>query len=251
MNTPPIAQDHYRSASTLAACASLLLAAEALVAALTAFSTSRMIAMVDSGRFGSAIPPGLAEAQDAQQRLLAVTEVGIMLVAVLVFLIWVYRANRNARSLGVEGMQYSPGWSVGWFLVPVASLFMPYFVLREIWKASSTNSLREWRQTPASPILVVWWAVSFINISLQYSPMQVVLGRMALAKTSRLGEMWLDVLHEFYWGRLISSVVDIAACVLTIVVITCVTDFQGRKRLAAQEVSLGQGLSAEDRPNKA
>jgi len=245
------AQDNYRPAVALAICASILFVVQALVATLAAFSTSHQIALVDAARFGSPILPGLAEAQDVQQRLLAAIEFGIGLGAAIFFLIWVYRASRNARSLGIEGMQYSPGWSVGWFLVPLANLFMPYMVVRELWKASAASPMREWRQAVASPIVGVWWAVSVVSMTLHYSPIRVLSGQMELTDSSRFGTGWLDALREFYCGRLIFDIVEIAVSVLTMVVVVCITDFQEGQRVALNELRTRQVAPDSDRPNMA
>jgi hypothetical protein len=48
---------------------------------------------------------------------------------------WIYRTNANAHLLGGD-MTISPGWSVGWYFVPVANLFKPYEGMKETWFAS-------------------------------------------------------------------------------------------------------------------
>ncbi len=119
----------YRPASSLALCASILLIALALTESVSALLNVRQNQLLELAASGGQIPPALAEAQDFRQRLLAGLGLGLGIAAGVLFLIWVYRANRNAHCLGAEGMEYSPGWSVGWFFVPVACLVMPYNVL--------------------------------------------------------------------------------------------------------------------------
>ena len=74
----------------------------------------------------------------------------------IAFLVWLYRAEANARALGAEDMMVSPGWSVGWFFVPLVQLVMPFIAVRELWKASATP--RDWQVGPASPVIALWWA---------------------------------------------------------------------------------------------
>lgn len=74
----------------------------------------------------------------------------------IAFLVWLYRAEVNARALGAEDMMVSPAWAVGWFFVPLVQLVMPFMAVRELWKASATP--RDWQLGPASPVIALWWA---------------------------------------------------------------------------------------------
>ncbi|TLN26675.1 DUF4328 domain-containing protein [bacterium] len=82
--------------------------------------------------------------------LIAIPQVAIGIAANIVFLVWVYRANKNLHSLSNTAMVHSPGWSVGWFFIPIANLFKPYQVLRELWVVSSRGRV-------SSTALVGWW----------------------------------------------------------------------------------------------
>ncbi len=239
----PSLEGGYRPASLLAFCASLFLVAEALTDSGSALLNAYQIHLLDAIAFKGPILSALAEAQDARQRVLAALGLGIGLVAIIFQLIWVYRASRNARSLGAEGMQYSPGWSVGWFFVPVAGFFMPYFVFKELWKASSPSLAGKWRHTAVSPVLGVWWAVCVIDGLNQYSRWPVLLGHKTLADTmyfdARLVHGVALAFREFFWGRLIGDVVEIAVCVLTVVVVLSITNLQEQRAavIASEGVS--------------
>jgi len=79
------------------------------------------------------------------------------LMAGIFFLVWVHRAARNVQTLGRPGLHLTPGWCVGWFFVPVASLVMPYRALSQIWHASDPGiglGIQFWRTTPLLPL---WW----------------------------------------------------------------------------------------------
>src|SRR5262245_15752446 len=123
----------YRSASMLAFWAGLLLLAEGFIAAVGALPTAAQLQLLDAASLGGSVPVEQALAQDHRQCFFAVLCNGVGLVAVVLFCVWIYRASRNAGALGAVGMKYGPGWSVGWFFVPFASLFMPFLVLRELW----------------------------------------------------------------------------------------------------------------------
>ncbi len=216
----------YRSASPLATCATLLFVALIVADVLAALSMFGQIQLLDAVRSGVTIAPGRIAANDTWQRLFGTLELAFWFVAAISLLVWVYRANRNAHALGVEGMSYSPGWSVGWFFVPLANLFMPYRVLRELWKASTPGVGADWQGAPVSFILSAWWAIWFASGVIQYSPWAMVTGQLRLAQILTLGPFGLDYLGEYSWGLLIAEIVRIAESVLTIIVVVRITDLQ-------------------------
>jgi hypothetical protein len=221
----------YRSTSTLAVCATLLFVALTIAEALAALSLVGQIELLDAARFGASIPPAQAEARDARNRLLGIIELALALAALIALLLWVYRANRNARALGAQGMTYSPGWSVGWFFVPFANLVMPYLVVREIWKASTPDAGEHWRQARVSPLFGSWWALSVARGMMHYSWWPVVIGKLRLAEIA--SQLSLKGLWDFSWGLLIAEVTGIAVSVLTVVVIVTITGLQERLRALA------------------
>ena len=76
-------------------------------------------------------------------------------IVAIVFLIWVYRAMAVARGL-LPSLTISPGWAVGWFFVPIASLWMPYGVMSEIVDGSGISAPAYAQQT--RPLIGWWWA---------------------------------------------------------------------------------------------
>ena len=76
----------------------------------------------------------------------------VYITCIVLYCVWVYRANKNARALGALGMKHTPGWCVGWFFVPIANLFMPYQAVREIYQASDPKAdLSSWESSHVLP----------------------------------------------------------------------------------------------------
>ena len=88
--------------------------------------------------------------------IFAIVQMVTTLGALILFLVWFYRANANVRAMGADGLMGSPGLSVAWFFIPIAFLFMPFVVVRDTWKASA--SPRDWQGQPTDPLLGFWWA---------------------------------------------------------------------------------------------
>ena len=82
----------------------------------------------------------------------------------IVILKWIYRSNTNACFLGAKDMKFSPGWSVGWFFIPVANLWKPFQAMQEIYNAS-LNPVN-WKDLEKPKIVQQWWGLWIISNSL-------------------------------------------------------------------------------------
>ena len=87
---------------------------------------------------------------------------GELLVYLTLFLatipigLWVYRAHANLHEGAVAGLNYSPGWAVGSFFVPVVNLLVPMKAMREL----HNRSMGEPEDFAASSVgnVTSWWA---------------------------------------------------------------------------------------------
>jgi hypothetical protein len=235
MSTSP--KYEYRSAAGLATCAAILLVTRAIISAVAAFSTAAQFPVLDEARAGHVISLAVAESHDSRQRMFAAIYMSVALAEVIVYLVWVYCANRNAHALGADKMQYSPAWSVGCFFIPLANLVMPFLMLRELWKASSPISRGRWQEAAVSPVLGAWWALSVFYGMFHYGPFPVLLGKQSLTTmvTYRFGSTFADWLWEYAWGLLAWYVMGVAMSVLTLVVLVSIQKLQEQKRLIMEE----------------
>ncbi len=85
----------------------------------------------------------------------------VVVATAVLFLMWLYRAHKNLAALGATGLKFSPGWAVGWFLVPVMNLVRPPQVVKEIWDASQAEGAARTapRQPEPTSVIQAWWAV--------------------------------------------------------------------------------------------
>lgn len=103
------------------------------------------------------------------------TDVLLSLVTIIVFSLWIYRAAANIVAAGTVGFDYTPGWAVGWYFVPIANLFKPYATMRQIWNASHGGQGDELER--AEGLLAIWWGcwlltniASNISLRLTFNP---------------------------------------------------------------------------------
>ena len=78
----------------------------------------------------------------------------LLLVSVIVVGMWIHRAHANLAEGGVDGLEFTPGWAVGWYFIPFANLVQPFKAMRELWNASQGE--RDRFDAPA-PSEVKWW----------------------------------------------------------------------------------------------
>lgn len=86
----------------------------------------------------------------------------------VLFLVWTNHAAKNVRAFGQEGLTYTPGWCVGWWFVPIMSLYKPFDALREVFKASDPETVgpsatKPWMASTVPTALLVWWGVYIAN----------------------------------------------------------------------------------------
>jgi hypothetical protein len=68
---------------------------------------------------------------------------------------WLYRAHANAIAAGVAALEYSPGWAIAWYAIPIANLFKPYGAMKELWQVSHREQVDSSQTAPA--LIWVWW----------------------------------------------------------------------------------------------
>lgn len=154
-----------RSAMSGRAKAVVSLLVVQLVATLAyVLATVAELGLLQRAQRGERVTLAEAEASDDRVAMLAVLWLLSWLVAVVVWLIWQHRAHRRLRELGVQGLRFTPGWGVGWWFIPFASLWKPYQAIKELWVASDpATGSSDWRGGKAWTILPWWWAAFLIS----------------------------------------------------------------------------------------
>ena len=87
------------------------------------------------------------------------------------FLVWKYKAYKNLYTLNTGRLEYSPGWAVFGYFFPLADFFIPYRIMREIWRAGSHKHIDNvsWKESSVGVLLPLWWILFIANIVLTYA----------------------------------------------------------------------------------
>ncbi|MBX7073973.1 MAG: DUF4328 domain-containing protein [Pirellulales bacterium] len=82
----------------------------------------------------------------------------VYLTTAVTFLRWVYRVHSNLPALGAKRLDFSNGWSVGWFFVPILNLWKPYQVMKENFRGSLPGASYDGDDSiPIPSWLWTWW----------------------------------------------------------------------------------------------
>ncbi len=94
--------------------------------------------------------------------------VGIALVLLIFVLSWMfhtimtmifmYRANANARSLGARELANSPWWCVFGWIIPFLNLVQPFRAMSEIARAARKPRGKGWQSLSTPGLVIGWWA---------------------------------------------------------------------------------------------
>lgn len=104
----------------------------------------------------------LAVVLDSVYMNIGYVQLGLIILSMPIFLVWFGQAYTNLKELRANDRQYSTGWAIGGWFIPVANFFIPYNVAKEIWKASSPQAYdpdnsHAWKKvTDHSPVRE-WW----------------------------------------------------------------------------------------------
>ncbi|MEA2031569.1 MAG: DUF4328 domain-containing protein [Patescibacteria group bacterium] len=123
------------------------------ISVLSLLSDFMQMNLLSSGTFSKAA----AEANDSRQQIMGILYLVAFIVTGISFLKWIHRANSNCHGFGAQGMEFTPGWSIGYYFIPFINLYKPYRAMKEIWKVSTNPT--NWQNENGSALLGWWWAL--------------------------------------------------------------------------------------------
>ncbi len=161
------------------------------------------------------------EANDTRQGFIAIAYLVVFIITGIVFLKWIYRANVNSRGFGATDMTHTPGWSVGWFFVPILCLVRPYQAMKEVWQVSKNPS--DWSAQQGGTVLTAWWTLWIIAS---------ILGQISF-------RMSTDTIEQLKNSTMVSMVSEAEGIALCIVAIMLVKTIAGRQDALVNGTQLG------------
>jgi hypothetical protein len=155
---------------------------------------------------------------DVRAQALNVLGYAVSIATVVLFCVFMPRANRNARWFR-SPMSITAGWAAGYFFMPIVCLWMPYQAMKEIWQGSDPDPTVQ-AFTVRVPGLLPWWWGGFVAYGVAARVPQTVNSLIGLGSETFMTRAWVDL------GR---SLVSIVAIVLAIAVVRAVARRQDQR----------------------
>jgi len=209
----------FRDPAALTRWLKIFLCISIAITGLSIVSGLLELKLLNDMQAGTTLAPGAADSNDLRQQIIAGGRFISFIVTVVIFAIWIYRANYNARQLGATDMQFSPGWAVGWYFIPIANLWKPYQAMREIWQASAMPG--SWQQQPRGPILPLWWTFFLLSNFLGNAAFRLQLGAHTLSEHIMAGSVGV-----------VTDAVDVVSTAIALVLVTQIFRMQMVHRAA-------------------
>ena len=181
-------ENNYKDSSNLTNWVRCMLYAQIVVAIISMgsnFFEYQLLSDYQNGVYTSqeqAIADG--EANDQRQQMVALVYVAVFIVSGFLILRWIHRANYNARQLGAKDMEFTPGWSIGYYFIPILTLWKPFQAMKEIWRASHNPD--SWPTEKASSILGLWWFLWIVTNMLGQAVLRMSAGAEELQEFMRI-----------------------------------------------------------------
>ena len=157
-----------------------------------------------------------AEANDSRQMIIKLIVGLVFFITAIIFLIWIYKTSWICNRIASPKMKYSPGWAVGWFFIPIANIWMPFLVMREIWKVAK-NPIN-WQKEKSSSLVGLWWWLWILSAFLDR------LGSKIIFSSSGTPSQSIDsFLFPFKAGTIITIIGLVIAIIQTYLAISLVS----------------------------
>jgi hypothetical protein len=141
-----------------------LLTAWILVNLLSLLSGYWQLGLLHRIEAGDELTQEEVSANDLREAAVSWVAVAVYLATVVAFLMWLHRARKNLEPLGALGAQYSSGWAIGAWFLPILNLFRPYQIAQEIYRGSGLNHTSSaWHAGPGSALIGWWWTAWIIS----------------------------------------------------------------------------------------
>jgi len=225
---PPIA---LRPIHGRAVAASVALALNALVALTASVVGVQRVALISEY---SADPESVdiadIEAGDSIAEAVAMVQYVAYILAISAFLVWLYRARKNAEPLALWPHRLSTPWLFFGWVVPVVSFWFPKQIMDDIWASSRPGGLHlapNFAAARRSSLIWAWWLAW--------------LGAVWASKLVSNGFHNPDDLESIRQAVLVGVVTDalfVIAAVLAAMIVLQISRFQeARRSIAAQQVA--------------
>ena len=119
--------------------------------------TNSFITSALEGSYSYDLMMAEAERHDLRDLILSVFYIIANIFCIIFFLRWTYKSSQISHLSGAKNLKFSPGWSVGWYFIPIALLWKPYQAFKQIYQVSI--QINDWKNVSIPSSLRWWWGL--------------------------------------------------------------------------------------------
>jgi hypothetical protein len=213
----------YRPLFGLATAVTVALAFSVLIEAVVIPHALTTISVMNQVEAGEHVTRQVITDIDGRTALLAIAQMIALLGGAIAFCMLTHRASCNAESYGQLIMRYTPGWAVGWYFIPIASLWKPYDAMKQIWQASDPTGDPHPGAIDVPVLLPAWWWAFVVHI---------LAGQVSFRLTKAVHDP--GGLIAACYADIVAAIATIIAAVLAILVVRSLAARQDACQKAAE-----------------
>ena len=160
-----------------------------------------------------------AESNDLREQIVAILQLLVFITAGVLSLMWIHRACFNAR-VRATYMQFTPGWAVGWYFIPIGNLWKPYLAMKEIWETTAAQANKSMAE--GAWLLGWWWTFWIVSNIFANAAFRMSLRAETIDELSSMTQMMLA-----------SDLIDIPLTILFIQIVKRISSAQEIVRLTS------------------
>ena len=115
----------------------------------------------ENGRISYSEFLSLADSNDIRESLVSFALLCTFIISHLIGGLWINHAAHFSNTLVDEKPPISPGWSVGWYFIPIAFLWKPYQAMTQLYRISLNP--KQWNSIDNPAILPIWWSLWIVS----------------------------------------------------------------------------------------
>jgi len=133
-----------------------------LLTLLSGYSSYLQIQLLEDFNAGIDVSDERIESNDQREVILSLLALVANVITIIMFLRWFRRAyfNKGIRSES----EYTDGWAVGAWFVPILNLFRPYQIMKEMWRYTESKVIGLGASAAHNSMIVgLWWFLWIIS----------------------------------------------------------------------------------------
>ncbi|MCA8834570.1 MAG: DUF4328 domain-containing protein [Proteobacteria bacterium] len=136
------------------------------ISAVSSFMQYNLAVNFENGIYTDEHILSLADANDQRESIIGIIAFLTYIMCIIFVARWIFVSSKHNHQTTAEDLKYTPGWSVGWYFVPVLSFWEPYKAFKQIYQVSVDPD--NWKTVVVPSIMQALWGLWLITKIIGY-----------------------------------------------------------------------------------